>query len=163
MFGGDLNSSFGGGNNETWVYAPVTSATWANFGSGCPGSNPVAAIPSLDGGARPWIGDTAAVQFSGLPSPTLAFVTAGFSNTSSALGPLPYNLASFGLTLNCSLYVEPLINTALASTGGLASLAINVPADPGLLTISMFLQGAAVEGTSNFVVTNAVEGVIGGR
>ncbi|MCA8976511.1 MAG: hypothetical protein KDC98_17455 [Planctomycetes bacterium] len=163
MFGGDVNSPFGGGNDETWSYAPLHPASWSEFGSGCRGNNAGASVPHLAGGARPWIGDTADVLLTGLPAPTLAFMLAGFDNTNSPLGPLPLNLAPFGLTLNCALLVDPVAIVALPSASSSATFAIGLPMNASLLGIDIYLQAAATEGAANIVITNAVDGTVGGR
>ncbi|HLQ37284.1 MAG TPA: hypothetical protein VK348_05770, partial [Planctomycetota bacterium] len=76
--------------NDTTVLA-----TAAPYGAGCTGS---AGVPALTPTTNPQLGTTFLLNATNLPpAAVFAFLSMGFSRTTSLLGPLPLNLQPFGL------------------------------------------------------------------
>jgi len=90
VFGGAVNGSlvvFG----DTWEHGVPNPAIYTPFGPGCAGS---VGVPTNTASALPRIGQTLTANVGNLPLPELAFFVIGTSRTTSALGPLPLDLAA---------------------------------------------------------------------
>ena len=89
----------------------------------------------------------------------------GFSKTEWAGITLPMDLARFGIP-SCTGYVSVDLAVPVATLGGAAECSFAVPIDAGLLGLHFFNQGLVQDPgvtPSGAVVTNAAEGVIGGK
>jgi hypothetical protein len=148
---------------ETWVYAPTNPASYTTSGSGCPGTNTQA--PLLATADRPWLGEPFEVTVSQLPAASLMVFLLGFSNTTWALGALPFDLAVFGMP-GCLLQVDPAGSVFVAGSGGSATWSLGVPNNAGLLGLQFHNQAGAIDPGANaagFTVSNAGAGLIGGK
>jgi len=130
------------------------------FAPGCPTS--LGTVPGQTVVALPTMGQTFAVAFTGLPY-NVAFALIGTSRTTSALGPLPLDLAPFGAP-GCMLRVDPLLGGVTTGSNGQAVFATAVPNDPAFLCLPFFGQALAFDPTANavgWVSSDAWAGVIG--
>jgi len=156
MFGSSVTA-------ETWSYGPTTPASYSITGTGCPGTNNLS--PQLSNAGRPWLGETLAVTIGNLPGNSLAFMTTGFSNTTSLFGPLPVSLASFGMP-GCQLQVDASIVLFLVVSNGSAVWSLPIPNDGGLLGVQFYNQAGNLDAGANaagVTISNAGAAVIGGR
>lgn len=88
---------------DTWEYTPGVAGSFDTFGTGCSG---IRGTPALRlQGTLPTAGQTLRVQLDNLPLVGPAFVFLGASNTTYGALPLPFPLASIGMT-GCTLYVS---------------------------------------------------------
>jgi hypothetical protein len=116
------------------VHLPAATA----FGSACAGqANPPTfgvdpMAPARIGQAMVWVGAQAR------PS-ALALFVLGFSNTSWSLGPLPYDLAPFGMP-GCPLLVRPDF-TVLSATSAGGDVHFNLPLPNNTAFIGAVLYG----------------------
>ena len=148
---------------ETWTYGAATPGLYTTSGTGCPGTNSLP--PRIGSTERPWLGETFDAVIDQLPAVSIAFMTTGFSNTTSAFGPLPLNLAPFGLP-GCLLQIDPAITLLVIGSGGSAIWSRPVPNDAGLLGVSFYNQAAAIDtgaNTAGLTVSNAARATIGGK
>lgn len=144
-------------DGSVWYFGPTHAATYATFGTGCPGSR---GIPALRGTQLPWIGCPFSITFDNLPAqPGIVWI--GFSNSLWNTLPLPFDLSLIGIS-NCLLY------TGIESSYPIANNAwsFNIPNLAALLGARFYNQALILDpGTNPFgaVVTNAGEAVIGGK
>jgi hypothetical protein len=140
---------------------PAT-ATWAAFGSGCAGSF---GTPSLvnAGGSLPVLGGTLQLQIGGLPvQPSLSIGLLGVSKSWWETLPLPADLGPIGMP-SCTLFVQPLILSAMLGSGGVAPWPIAMPAASPFVGQDLYAQALVLDpGWNPFggVLSNAGEGVI---
>ncbi|MCA8977911.1 MAG: PKD domain-containing protein, partial [Planctomycetes bacterium] len=99
------------------------NAEFGEYGPGCPSS---AGLSSLTASARPIIGTTIQITANNLPAPNIAIMMTGFSNSSSLLGPLPFDGTPYGAA-GCWLRVSPDANLLLLGAGGTAVHNFAVP------------------------------------
>ncbi|MCA8952716.1 MAG: hypothetical protein KDE27_24615 [Planctomycetes bacterium] len=164
----------GGGTPATrlsdWLDPLATGAQYVNtkgnshyrfWAPGCIGSS---GISTLTASTVPIGGQPFSVTVDNLPIDAAALLT-GFSATSSVFGPLPLNMALFGMPL-CNGYVSPDITQVIVGANGQATWSVSALAG-GPLAGSRFFQQAIVfdPGASNpagLVVSDAATGVIDG-
>lgn len=150
--------------DEVWTFGTTSVASYAPFGSSCPGSSGTAVHA---GGPRlPWTGDTTDLSLSGaLPNWAAAFVL-GLSDTTWGALRLPIDLTVLGAK-GCSLYASMDVVVAVpTSSTGTASIAIKVPPSASLAGARFFTQFFAFDAAANslgMTLTNAVTGTIGVR
>jgi hypothetical protein len=112
------------------------------FGNGCPGSffvTPVASVSGIPQPASAWqhqVGQAAPQQ--------LALLALGLSNTTSGLGPLPFDLGPVIGANGCFLLVDPFATTFANTVGGpsagIASIVIQIPPFNGFVGTSIYSQ-----------------------
>jgi hypothetical protein len=136
-------------------------ATAAPYGAGCAGS---AGTPALAPTGTPQLGTVFQLGATSLPpGPGLAFLAVGFSQTTSALGPLPLSLQPLGLGVGCTLLVSVDAITSVATAGGTAAFGLNVPFNPAFLAFPLFFQCASLDAGApgGIAVSNGVAVSIG--
>lgn len=136
-------------------------ATAGTFGAGCGGSG---SAPGLTPGNTPQLGTTFSVGATNVPATSpIAFMTVGFSSTTSILGPLPYNLQLLGFGSACNLLVSTDATVLFQTPGGSGSVALAIPSAAAFAGLELFFQAAAIDpgAAGGFVFTNAVDAVIG--
>lgn len=149
---------------DLWEYGTSAPATWSSFGSGCSGTN--ALVPALSSAAGPWLGESFELRLSFLPTTaTAATVLLGLSNTTWNSIPLPFPLASLGMT-GCELLVEPTIQLPIAPSGGAGSLILGVPNEARLLGAHFFAQALVADAGANaagVILSNGGESQFGAK
>jgi hypothetical protein len=94
----------------------------------------------------------------------LAIVTLGFSNTSSALGPLPLDLVLFGMP-GCTAYTSVDAAVLVGGSGGAAAWLLPIPNLPALAGLRFHQQALVPDpGASNAagaVVSDGATAVVG--
>ncbi len=141
--------------------ATIGSATASAFGSGCGGAS---GAPFLTPGNTPQLGSTFAINAANMaPSVPVAFMTVGFSSTTSILGPLPYNLQPFGFGANCNLLISTDATVLFQTSSGAGTFNLPVPSDVAFTGLQLFFQAAVIDpaATGGFTFTNAIDAVIG--
>jgi hypothetical protein len=122
---------------EVWQVTSTVPATSAQFA----GFVPSLFVQPLQG--QPWLGGSFVYQVNGPLAPMVApHLIAGFSNTTSALGPLPLNL---GPALDgATLLVDPVVVLGLPFSGGTFTYTtITLPPAPSLAGTHLYLQAIA--------------------
>lgn len=138
-----------------------TLATASNFGAGCAG---VAGVPALTAANTPELGGTLQLDVTNLdPAMPIAAMVVGFSNTTSTLGALPFNLAAAGFGAACDLYVSPDAIQGFAASAGSGSYNLSIPSSSIYLGINVYFQCGSIDATAvgGFTVSDAVEAQIG--
>ncbi len=159
---GNLHVMFGGAasftaaaNAETWVQGSIAEAM--PYGAGCQGSN---GTPILTAGSRPVLGTTWNLDYANLPiASAFAFLTCGFSDTTSPAGPLPLSLAPYGLSPSCFLLGSAEAATLVPVTGAAGSTPIYLgPANPAFAGLVYYYQYGSIDAVvpGGFAVTNGV-------
>ncbi|MEO6594377.1 MAG: kelch repeat-containing protein [Planctomycetota bacterium] len=145
VFGG--RTSTGQFLNQTWEYYHPTPATYVLFGSGCPGS---AGTPNLGVAANelPWLGETFEVNLTNAPSVSIGVLAWGLSNTSSSIGPLPFNLGILGAPL-CNLLVDPVHTEFSIAMAGNATVGRFFPNNPAIAGALFYDQFAVLDAGAN--------------
>jgi hypothetical protein len=116
------------GASETYLGCP---ASWSNYGAGWPGT---LGVPSLTARGEPGIGTTCTLDLSNsLGSATPGLLLIGVSSTSTTL--------SSGATL----LVIPSIVVALTVPAGGLVFSGDIPNDPSLCFVPLFLQGIELD------------------
>jgi hypothetical protein len=138
------SSFFGCIRNLTIANDTTLGAAMATrFGAGCPG---VAGTPDLGAVNPPQLGAVFLADLTNLdPSSPFGLMSIGFSSATSPLGPLPLNLAPFGLGAGCNLLVSSESMLLVGATGGSSSFAFFVPGAPALSNVAMYLQGGSLD------------------
>jgi Galactose oxidase, central domain len=160
LYGG-INGPFTVRYRDTWEFQACTPASYATFGSGCPSSVGVATNVAT---ALPRIGQTMAVTIGNMPTPEGALLLIGTSNTTSAFGPLPIDLALLGAP-GClgRVSVDALQLFALGSAGAVG-FGVAIPNDPFFVGLPIYTQALVFETGINalgIVVSDAAAAVIG--
>jgi hypothetical protein len=127
-------------------------AVVAPFGSACP--DPQRLLTAT----APWLGRTVTLRWPCAAGELCVFAS-GFGNTQWNGVPLPFDLGVLGLP-GCSLRVAADVLDLRAPSGGVASLAIALPATPSLAGTRLYHQAAAL-GTSFTAVSQGLELVAG--
>ncbi|MBI5849901.1 MAG: hypothetical protein HZB39_02510 [Planctomycetes bacterium] len=154
-------------DGATWIYdAPTLApATFATFGAGCPGGNGIPVL-AASSGSLPYVGSPFRVELTGLGSGPFLWPLAivGFSDSMWGSHALPLGLSSIGLP-DCTLYVEVAIAEPMARVGDLATKAIEVPANGGLVGRDFWLQALVIDvgAAGGAALSNAGRGRIGAR
>jgi len=149
-------SFYGCIRNLMVVNHPTAVATIANLGAGGTGS---AGVPTLSAANLPQLGVTLQLDATNLvPGIPLAFLTIGFSSTTSLLGPLPLNLQQLGLGAGSNLYVSADATTLFAIANGAGSFAFPVPAYTGLAGFTLYFQCFSIDAgaTGGLVPSNGL-------
>jgi hypothetical protein len=108
----------------------------AVFGSGC-GTNTLAAA------SLPWVDATFRAMGSGLPDPSIVIALTGFASIAQGVLPIS-SLFPEGLP-GCDLLVDPLVQTLIVSTGGVAESEFELPNTPPIVGIDFHHQMVAIE------------------
>lgn len=130
------------------------SAELDRVGTGCAGSN---GVPDLDSASLPILGTTMTFSFANLPlaaGPMIAFAGLVQEVTSLAVLGMP----------GCDAQLVPWDSTGLFQPGGATTWPVSVPANAGLLGLSVYLQAAVYDRGVNPMggtVTNAVAARLG--
>ncbi|MCR9243433.1 MAG: hypothetical protein NXI31_00270 [bacterium] len=124
-------------------------ASYTTFGSGCAGTMPVSTLQPL---ALPRIGTTMNVIVNNLPD-NLCFWLTGYSNTTSPLGPLPYDMGGIGAA-GCNLLISPDAPQLLIANNNVVLTSLTLPNDAGFIGVSIYQQ--ALVGDSVFNALGAV-------
>lgn len=158
LFGGSTGV-FGTINNDTWTLNGAASS--GTYGAGCPGSF---GTPTLSPTNDPVFGTSFSIAATNLdPAATVAFMSIGFSDTTSALGAIPVDLSTFGLGAGCELWMSGDTTTLFGVSGGSGTYVFPVPGGPDFMGLVLFYQGASIDAgaTGGIAVTNAVEAALG--
>ena len=115
------------------------SAGYGLFGQGCPGSLGTSKLTFN----QPVLGSTLSVGLNNLPQ-SLAIMLTGFSNASSAYGPLPFDMNLLGAP-NCLARVSPDATTLLIGAGSTATFNLPLPNNPALSGVLLFNQGFVLD------------------
>ena len=78
---------------------------------------------------------------------------------------LPQLLDQFGFS-GCTQYASAEFSAMLQNNGGSATWQLAIPSDPSLLGLPFYVQGLVLDfgvNPGNAIVTNAGEGLVGGR
>lgn len=126
------------GGLGTWDYGPVVAAGAVSFAPGCPTSagGPLTLAPLPWAG--PWLGERFETDFVNQPLLSVGIAVWGFSNTVSAFGPLPFQLAMFG-SPSCYLRTDAVL-TELILPPATRYTSFLLPNHPSFLGAKMFLQ-----------------------
>lgn len=139
-----------------------TAATWASFGNACSGSFGTPALTAAPG-SLPVLGGTLQLQLTGLPmAASLSLGLLGVSKSAWDGVPLPADLAPAGMP-GCTLFVQPLLLTALLGGGGVATWPVAMPTTATFVGQDLYAQVLVLDPASNpfgAVLSNAGEGVI---
>ena len=151
-----------GSLNETWLYSSEHPATFATFGTGCPGS---AGTPRLTA-SRPWLDGSFTLDVDNLPSAATAVCVAlGTSNQRWHNLPLPASLAPIGMP-GCDLLVSFDVALGGFARGGRARLTLGLCACPALVGLDFYSQAFAPDLGTNalgVIVSNGGAGRVGSR
>lgn len=144
-------------SNDTSTGAASAQA----FGAGCAGS---VGVPGLAPANAPQLGTTFTMNGTNFaPGAPFAFMTIGFSNTTSILGPLPLNLQFLGFGASCNLLVSTDATLVFPVAGGTGAFTFGVPTDPSFTGLVLYFQDASIDGgaTGGFAFSNAVVATLG--
>src|SRR5262249_44623489 len=143
---------------------PAMSSTPSSFsviGHGCPGSQPTSQLTLLQPACR---GSSLRVNASNLPANAALLVT-GWSNPSSPLGPLPLDMAPFGMP-GCTAFVSDTAITFLPGVGNAAVISTAIPNQASLVGIVFYQQLVVLDpnvaNTLGAVLSDAVRIMVGG-
>jgi hypothetical protein len=135
--------------------------TYLVFGPGCPGSLGVPGNVGLD---APMIGTTFSASITNLPVDASFFIF-GWSNTSSAFGPLPLNLAGFGAP-GCfgRVSTDSVALITGAPQSNVATFNLGIPNNTAFVGTVFYTQGLAISPGTNAlggVTSDAARGIVG--
>ena len=119
----------------TLVGQRTVTAAYDVIGSGCGSS---LGETHLQPQSSPLLGTTFQVVLDNLPL-GIAILAHGFSNTTSALGPLPVSLDNLGMP-GCTAYTSFDVTEFLAGTGNTATWSLALPPVPSLLGATLYQQ-----------------------
>lgn len=132
-------------------------ATYTIFGAGCSGTLGMSQLQNL---SLPQIGQTLDVRITNLPQ-NLAIMATGWSNVSSPLGPLPFDMTPFGAP-GCLARVSPDVSQFLIGTNNRAFWSLTLPNDPGLIGANLHQQALSLDaGFNNLGATLSEAATIG--
>ena len=139
MFGGFSANQ----KDDTWERG-AGSGTFSVSGMGCPTSTGQTATIS---GGSPTIGQNFVVDVSNTTTLAFPILALGFSDTSWALGPLPFPLSTLfpATPAGCDLYVSANKTYTMIHTPPTATRTLPIPNDPTLVGGTFFVQGLQVE------------------
>lgn len=151
----------GGAPNETYIYAGRSTALAGPYGRGCAGN---AGTPSLVATSLPVLASTYTLDAGNLSGAVCPlFVLHGFSNSQSAFGPLPYNLAPIGFG-GCSLETSADLALFTLGFGGTATSTIAIPSTPNFLDLQLWSQVLTLDSAApngNGAISNGIHAVLG--
>jgi len=146
------------------AYQPIHPAPLTTFGPGCPGPLGIPSITLAAAHTGAWIGDALEVTVTRSPG-ALAGLFLGYSNTTAAGIPLPWDLGPVGMS-NCSLRVSPDSMWICWGAGTQCTASFGVPNSTALLDRDVFLQAVVPTQATNaagLVVSDAVVARVGSR
>lgn len=139
------------------------TATYEQYGSGCPGT---LGVPELDAtaGSRPALGTTFSATISNLPI-DLAIMATGFSNTlnSGTSQPLPFDLGGVGMP-GCFQIADPVAIQFLIGSSGSADWSWDIPSSEVWFGLPFYQQAYVLDAPANtlgLTVSNGGAGVLG--
>ena len=133
-------------NSPQGTAALTRTGCYVSFGPGCVGS---LGVPGNVATSRARLGQIMVVDLTRLPKDAGVFVL-GASNTTSAFGPLPFDLGVIGAP-GCSLRVSTeSASTITGSSGsGFATFRLPIPNLSSLLGAQVFTQGLCLDTAAN--------------
>ena len=144
--------------NASTTVAIIQSGAFNTFAAGCPGS---AGVTHLDA-APPRVGTTTQIAMQPLPQ-NVAVLVFGFSNTTSAFGPLPLDLTAIGMP-GCFARVSLDVTGVVLGSGGTGSYPLVVPNLPALAGFILHCQAIVFDAAANptgLVMSDAATLVVG--
>jgi hypothetical protein len=127
---------------DTWAMTPVSPATRAPFGTGCP-STAGAVTLRLD--SLPYVGTDFVQTITNAPNnATIGLLLFGVSDTISGALPLPFPLASIGAP-GCTLLVSLDVLWTVPLTQGTGSATWSLPNQPSASGVVFFTQAALLD------------------
>lgn len=129
------------------------ASTYVTFASGCAGSLPASRLIPFD---TPSIGRTLRVTIDNLPL-DIAIMMAGWSSTTSALGPLPLPLAWLGMP-GCFLHISVDALALVVGSGGAAEHSLPIPNVPALVGAQMHQQAVVPDPAAGNVLRAVLSG-----
>jgi hypothetical protein len=139
--------------------AIIQAGAFHTFAAGCPGSSGVTRLDA----APPRVGTTTQIAMQPLPQ-NAAVLVLGFSNVSSAFGPLPLDLTAFGMP-GCFGRVSPDFAASVVGSGGAATFPFAIPSLPALAGTILHSQAivfdAAAGNPAGLVMSDAATLVVG--
>lgn len=145
------------------VYEPVTPATYATHGSGCPGSLGLPTLRTTAPWALAWLGDTLSVTVDNLPTSS-AVLGIGFDDQSFGGRALPLHLWP-GLPFRCFLRIAPAATFLLSGSNNRATHSLPIPNQSSLLGLTYYQQALAFDPVAigGAVMSYSAVGTVGGR
>jgi len=140
--------------------AQTTAASFTPFGQGCLGTVGVPQLALV--GGMPILGTTFKVACTNLQPDHFATMWIGFSNTTSVLGTLPFDLTTLGMP-GCTLFVSGDLVGTLLNWNGMALWEATLPNAPEFVGLPFYLQAGVIDRINalGMVVTNAAEVRVG--
>ncbi|MCR9245607.1 MAG: hypothetical protein NXI31_11285 [bacterium] len=137
-----------GANPQTDVYE-YRSGPIARVTAGAPNCSTSVGAATLESSYLPILGQTPDLELTASgPTNAAAVIAFGLDNSQWAAGPLPFDLAAYGLP-SCELRVRPDATRFVTLTAGVATAPFAVPRDPGLTGIVIFAQGFVADPAAN--------------
>lgn len=124
--------------NGALFYDTANQATTAGYGFFAAGCTGPLGVTNQQHASRPQLGTTLTVNLNNLPL-SVAIQIIGFSRTTSAFGPLPFNMGPLGAP-GCTGNVSPDATAFLAGTGNSATWSLFVPSNGALLGLLVYNQ-----------------------
>jgi PKD repeat protein len=125
----------------SWPIGAITT-----YGFGCAGALGVPGMVPV-GTSRPKLGTQWAIDITNMPLGS-GVVIFGLSSTTSAFGPLPFDVSGLGMT-GCRLQASLDITVPIASAGSTATLGLSLQNNPSLAGIELFLQTLVIDPSAN--------------
>jgi hypothetical protein len=136
------------------------TGSYTTFGAGCTGS---LGVPGNVAVVMPNLGHTLSANLTNLPL-DVAFFAFGWSNTTSAFGPLPLNLAGFGAP-NCfaRMSADSVVLLVGAPSSHVATFNLAIPNNPIYLGTTFYTQGLSLDNANalGLVASDAAHAVVG--
>ncbi len=155
LFGTSLAMSEGlwavgapGNNNSGTVHLFSDPAYELSFGDGCGGDFGVPLLLPLSG-QTPAIGTTFEVELTRLPPASFTLGLLGFSRTNMLGLTLPYALADFAP--GCLIHGSAELRTVLDNQTGTATWSIDIPDNPNLIGLRVYMQGISIDSEANLI------------
>lgn len=148
--------------NGSFHYSTSTNGGTAGYGflgAGCAGTLPIA---NQTYSSLPTLGGTLSLNVNNMPA-AIGVMVIGFSNTISAFGPLPFDLALIGAP-GCRLRVSLDATDTVVGVGTSASWSLPIPNSLPLLGALLYNQTAVLDPLANafgFVMSDASAMVLG--
>lgn len=154
----------GANGHAAIIEATPATATFSTTGVGCQGSQGTPILGPF-ANSLPHLGTSFQLELASLPQGiAVALGALGFSDTAWASTPLPRDLALMGMP-GCTQYVSIESTYFMLSIGGSTTWTIPIPAQPGLVGATFFVQALVPDQSANAfgaTVTNAGVATIGG-
>lgn len=154
LFGG---ATLAGRSSELWEYAALAGpSSFDEYGAGCPGTS---GVPAIDASALPWLGETFAIDLTGVLEPAGALLLLG-------LGPIDLDLTGFGM-LGCHLRTtSDLVFPFARLAPRQYRIGLPIPLDSNLIGGAFHTQALVLDPLANtpgLVLSNARRGVFDAR